>query len=157
MAEHNYQSPVDKLLTYGDTRKSMTQWPDYLSLGLTINDVSELIRMGLDPDLNSADSESLEVWAPIHALRALGQLRAETAIAPLIPLFDEVDDDDSLFEELPGVFAAIGPAAIPALSTYLNNLTHMTFARVIAAGDALAQIAQQHPETRQAVIEQLTK
>src|SRR5258708_15947813 len=113
--------------------------------------------MATDPALNKAHSESLEVWAPIHALRALGQLHDETAIEPLIPLLDEVDDDDALFEELPDVFAAFGPVAISALSAYLDNLTHTSFARVVTAGSALAQIVQKHPETRQMVVEQLTK
>jgi HEAT repeat protein len=30
-----------------------------------------------------ADQNSMEVWAPVHAWRALGQLRAEEAIKPL--------------------------------------------------------------------------
>ena len=140
MAEHSYPPPVDKLLTYGDARNFGDQWPNYLALGLTTDHTPELVRMATDPALNKAHSESLEVWAPIHALRALGQLHDETAIEPLIPLLDEVDDDDALFEELPDVFAAFGPVAISALSAYLDNLTHTSFARVVTAGSALAQV-----------------
>src|SRR5262249_200000 len=50
-----------------------------------------------------------------------------------------------------------GPAAIPALSNYLNHLSHASFARVTAANDALTRIAKAHPETRHIVVEQLTK
>src|SRR5262249_27387476 len=132
-------------------------WPNYLSLGLGVEQIPELIRMATDPELNTAMSDTLEVWAPIHAMRALSQLHAEAAIEPLIPLLDQTDDDDSLFDELPAVFAAIGPAAIPALSNYLNDLSHASFARVTAANDALTKIANAHPETRQIVVEQLTK
>src|SRR5260370_30835067 len=142
MAEHSYHPPVDKLLTYGDARKFVNQWPNYLALGLTTEHTPELVRMATDSALNTADSESVEVWAPIHALRALGQLHAEAAIDPIIPLLDKTDDDDALAEELPVVFAAIGPAAIPALAAYLDNLRKRNFARVITAADALTKIAQ---------------
>src|SRR5260221_13933415 len=98
MVQTTYQPPVDKLLTYGDAR-TFTEWPNYLVLGLTADHIPELIRMATDPALNSATSDTLEVWAPIHALRALGQLHAEAALEPLISLVDKVDDDDSLFEE----------------------------------------------------------
>src|SRR5258708_3242037 len=113
--------------------------------------------MVADPELNQAAFDSLEVWAPVHALRTLAQLRADNAIESLIPLLDRVDDDDSLFEELPTVFSALGPAAIPLLSAYLDELVHASFARVIVAVDALSQIAQKYPETRQGVVERITK
>ena len=61
----------------------MGQWPDYPALGLRMEHVPDLIRMTLDDELHGADSDSREVWAPLHAWRALGQLRAESAIKPL--------------------------------------------------------------------------
>lgn len=115
MVGNSYQPPVDKLLTYGDAQGATDNWPDYLALGLTADHVPELIRMALDPELYSVDWNHPQFSAPIHALRALGQLHAEAAIDPLIPLLDKTDDDDGLAEELPVVFAAIGPAAIPAV------------------------------------------
>src|SRR5438093_123369 len=75
---NDYKDPVARLLTLGDARPVKT-WPNYLELGLSREHVPELIRMATDDELNWADSESLEVWAPIHAWRALGQLRAEEA------------------------------------------------------------------------------
>ncbi len=61
-----YPAPLDQLLTYGDPRK-FREWPDYLALGFTPEHIPDLIRMAADPDLMRADSESLEVWAPVHA------------------------------------------------------------------------------------------
>src|SRR4051794_2619848 len=65
--------------------------------------VPELIRMaldtsGLDDDRqdDDAENEPPELFAQVHAWRALGQLRATEAIAPLISLLrrvDEADDD----------------------------------------------------------------
>lgn len=71
----SYSVPLNRLLTYGDCRN----WPNYQELGLTQEYIPELIRMATDEELNWADPDSLEVWAPIHAWRALGQLRAEEA------------------------------------------------------------------------------
>jgi hypothetical protein len=51
-----------------------------------MDQVPELIRMALDEDLHWADTESAEVWAPLHAWRTLAQLRAEAAVEPLIGL-----------------------------------------------------------------------
>jgi hypothetical protein len=119
---YRYSPPVDRLLTYGDCQPGR-EWPDYLQLGLTSEHVSELIRMATDEDLHFADTESLEVWAPVHAWRALGQLRAEAAIQPLSALLARTAEDledDWTPEELPYVFAEIGPAAIPELTAFLT-------------------------------------
>jgi hypothetical protein len=75
----SYSSPVSELLTFGDCR-DFREWPDYLDLGLRPEHVPELIELATDKELNWADPESLEVWAPVHAWRALGQLRAVPAI-----------------------------------------------------------------------------
>ena len=144
-----YSSPVDLLLVYGDPRK-FREWPDYLTLGFSEQHVPELIRMALDPALNWADSESLEVWAPIHAWRTLGQLRAQAAIEPLLALFHMFEDDegsDWTSDDLPEVYAMIGAAAIPALSAYLLDESHGDFPRENAAR-SLRLIAEKHTDFR---------
>jgi len=42
----------------------------------------------------------------------------------LLGLFDKLEDDDWVHEELPDVFGKIGPAALPALSEYMADLSH---------------------------------
>ena len=66
MTEFDYPAPVSDLLTLGDCR-DMRVWPDYLALGIGPEHISDLIRMVEDDELNWADSDSLEVWAPAHA------------------------------------------------------------------------------------------
>ena len=78
MTNTNYAKPVSRLLTLGDVRKQR-EWHDYAALGLTAAHVQDLVRMALDEDLLWADSEDVVVWAPLHAWRALGQLRAGEA------------------------------------------------------------------------------
>ena len=107
-----YRDPVAQLLTLGDPRQEghmASEWRDYPALGLTTEDVPELARMALDKDLHWTDSEGGEVWAPLHAWRALGQLRAESAVELLLQLLDRIDeyDDDWAQTDLPKVFGMI--------------------------------------------------
>ncbi len=118
----DYPSTVAQLLSLGDPRNEL-RWQNYLALGVSEQDIPDLIRMALDEELHWADSESKQVWAPIHAWRALGQLRAEAAVEPLLHLFRRIDEDndDWVGEELPQVYGMIGPAAIPALAVCLAD------------------------------------
>ena len=149
MTTSSYPPPVDKLLTLGDCRGTLARWPDYLALGLDPEHIPDLIRMATDKELNLADSESLVVWAPIHAWRTLGQLRAESAIEPLLSLLRNIDEHDSDWEgeELPEVYGMIGPAAIPALAAYLADTSHRLWARV-AAASSLKHIGKHHLHAR---------
>ncbi len=144
----SYSPPVDQLLTYGEAQVGSPQnWPNYLELGPGPEQIPDLIRMATDEELNWADSESLEVWAPIHAWRALGQLHAETAIEPLLSLFETLEDNDWVTEELPDVFGMIGRAALPALTAYIANITYDEWARINAIA-AVEKIGSRWPETR---------
>jgi len=141
-----YSPPVSELLTFGDCRE-FRGWPNYLDLGLRPEHVPDLIEMATDEELNWADSESLEVWAPVHAWRALGQLRAVSAIEPLLHLFHELEDSDWVMEELPQVYGMIGREAIPALAQYLDDASHGLWPRVTAAF-SLERIAAGDPSAR---------
>jgi len=152
---NTYPPPIDKLLTYGDAR-NVHDWPDYQQLGFGPEHVPDLIRVATDKDLLWADSDSLEVWAPIHAWRTLGQLRAEAAIEPLLTLFDELGAEEWILEEMPEVYGLIGPAAIPALTAYLADTSHLLFSRVAASG-CLQHIGAQHPEARAECIAAITR
>jgi hypothetical protein len=146
MVQTTYSAPVDVLLSIGEPHGS--RWPDYLKqFNLTTADIPELIRMATDSDLNWAESESLEVWAPLHAWRSLGQLKAEAAIKPLIAIFNEMDDSDWFREEMPDVFGLIGPTAISDLAEFLANPNSMFSSRWMSA-DALVKIGQKHPSAR---------
>ncbi len=148
----SYGPPVEQLLTYGEGRGySSENWPNYLELGLGPEQIPDLIRMATDDALNWADSDSLEVWAPIHAWRALGQLRAEAAVEPLLTLFESLDDSDWVMEELPEVFAMIGPAALPALAAYIADVSHDVEAR-ISAIPSVEKIGTRWPEARSASV-----
>jgi hypothetical protein len=148
---YDYNPPVAQLLALGDIRGQARQ--DYLALGLSAAHIPDLVRMAQDDDLHWADSDSAEVWAPIHAWRALGQLGAVEAIEPLVahlPRIDEVEDDWAM-EEIPYALAGIGEAAVPALALFLADKRYGLWARVTAAS-SLGKIGEQHPPAREAAI-----
>lgn len=157
--DNKYTSPVTQLLTYGDCPKmerSPNKWPNYLELGLTQAHIPQLISMATDEELNWADSEGLEVWAPIHAWRALGQLQAIEAIKPLLHFESVLEYDDWIAEELPYVYGSMGEKAIPALTEYLfDDLSELR--PCITATYGLLRIGEMHPETWTECVSILTK
>ena len=122
-------------------------WPNYLELGLAEEHIPELIRMISDEALNHAGVDSSEVWAPLHAWRALGQLKAVEAAEPLVRLYDSLPDDHWLCRELPKVFSLIGPDAIPAIQKYFCDDTVDEFHK-LEAPSCLETIALDHPGHR---------
>ena len=150
MGTESYAPPVDKLLTYGDGREigeNPKDWPQYLELGIGPEHISDLIRMATDEELRWAESDTLEVWAPIHAWRALGQLRAVEAVEPLLGLFDRLEYDDWVNEELPDVFGMVGPAALPALAEYIADLSHNDSSRISAIA-GIENIGKRWPDAK---------
>jgi Protein of unknown function (DUF1186) len=159
----SYTSPVDKLLTYGDPRElGGDPWPDDLELGLTSEHIPELLRMVTDKELLNTDAEEDPAgWAPLHAMRALGQLRDISALEPLLAASDMLlDDDEGLgdwaLEELPEVYALLGPQGIPSLASVLSDTSRDLYVRSIAE-HGLKLIAQKYPEHRDACIEILAR
>jgi len=153
-----YTFPVDKLLTLGKPESTTPDnWPNYLELGLGPQHIPELISMATDPVFrspeaaNESEEDDPDYWAPLHAIRALGQLHAETAAEPLVNLLAVLEDDEWMLEELPKVFGMIGPAAIPFLSAYLSDASHDVYSRAYASNGFIA-IAERYPESREGCI-----
>ena len=141
MTQAMYSDPVNALLSLGETR--FRKWPDYLKqFHWTAADIPELIRMATDLELNWA--EGLEVWAPVHAWRSLGQLKAEAAIKPLVSIFNEMSECDWFLDEVPDVFGLIGPSGISDTAEFLANPKNQLTARWMSA-DILVKIGQEHP------------
>ena len=117
--------------------------------------------MATDRELRSlepeeGEEEEPEFWAPVHAIRALGQLHAEAAAEPLVNMLSELEHDNWIQEELPQIYVLIGPAAIPALTAYLTNSTHDQYSRGFAA-ESLEAIGKKYPETRSECISVIRK
>ena len=143
----NYSPPVDQLLTYGETSTlTPDRWPDYRALGLGPEHVPALIRMLADEKLHDVDS--VEGWGPMHAYRALVQLDIQAALEPLlavIGLFRE--SNDFAMEEMPYIFAMIGPAALPRMAEYLADGSRNEWAHVCVI-EGIGKIGLEWPESR---------
>ena len=152
---YTYTEPVSKLIKLG--RPEGETWLDYSTLGITRDQIPDLIRLVEDHELRVMpppqdlpdDLELSEWFAQIHAWRALAQFQAEEAIPAILGILHQVDDedDDWIGEDASEVFGLIGPAAINPITEYLKDDANGLYARV-AAADSLQQIGKAYPETR---------
>jgi hypothetical protein len=159
---------LEPLLRLGDDdslRQKLDGWHDYVAeFGLTPADVPALVAMlqrwvdVIEEEEPDEDDEPRPEWcAPIHAWRALGQLRTVEAVEPMLAQNDRLDVaiDDWSMEDWPDVFGMIGPPALPALLAYAADGAHREFARDLAVRGAV-KIAEQFPDVRDRVVEALT-
>lgn len=152
--EISYHPPLSRLLSLGEP--DYLKWDDYTAFDISSKDIPELIRMATDEALHEDKSDSDFIWAPIHAWRALGRLQAVEAVAPLLSLFQMVDDapDDWIHGDLPKALARIGRAAFEPVVDYLANEEYGEWPRVVAA-NTLGELGQTHPELREECIGKL--
>lgn len=153
----DFSEPVLALIQLGEDPARQRGFPDYLDLvGLTAEHIPELIRIVKDieifmPEEDIGDYD--EVYAPIHAWRALGQLKAEEAILVLVDLViqNEYLEMDWIMEEIPEVMALIGPACIPALAAYIKQKDKEEWTTAVMSG-ALSEIGKMNAESRDACV-----
>ncbi len=152
----DYTGPVARLLTFGEPVGEVAEeWTDYpAQFGFDAGHVDDLIRMACDEALNLATSENDEIWAPVHAMRALGQLRAEAAVAPLLEFIATDAGEYTPEYGLPEVFGMIGQPAIAPVAGYILDRSKPTLP-VGTAIEGLGQIAKRHPQCRSACVETL--
>lgn len=147
-----YPPPVDALRQIGDARKADVA-VRRAALGLSQEHLPDLLRMSRDRDLYGANSDTDEVWAPLHAFYALSDLDVSSVIPELIPLFDL--EDDWFSEALPELLGRVGAPALEPLRAYLADRTRWGYGHSRAC-EALEKIAEQHPELREQVVAMLS-
>jgi hypothetical protein len=150
-----YPAPLDALLTLGRVGFGHRGWRDYLGMGFTAEHVPDLLRMADDPELHGASSEDPRVYAPVHAWRTLGLLRAGEAAAPLAEMMVRYEDDCAR-EDLPRVLGMIGEAAVEPVRAVLETADASLFTRV-AAACALQEIGERHASERDRAVHLLTR
>ena len=153
-----FTDPVCRLLTIGDSGSADPEdWPDYVAeFGLDPAHIPDLIRLACDTGLsfgNHADDRVM--WASMHAWRALGQMRAEDAVVPLLALSKTMEGDEPAAEEIPEVLGMIGPPAIPHIAAYLGDSSNMAV-HESAAIDGIRQIVRRNSGCRDECIGILT-
>ena len=145
---YGYPMPVARLLALGrPALGDPDRWISAAELELSTEHVPELIRLMMDGRWDTLEASSPAVYAPVHAWRALGDLRAEEAIPALTALLfgnDEVSDD-WVSEDVPVVLGLIGAGAIPALESYLGACRDDR-PSCLSASSSIAQVGMRHPE-----------
>ncbi|MBI1851960.1 MAG: DUF1186 domain-containing protein [Planctomycetes bacterium] len=155
MSKSSYTHPVDQLLSLGEP--DLRHWADYAALGIGREHSAELMRMIQDSELNEAWNNTTEVWAPLHAWRALGQFRVEDAVPVLVWWIEEMGPGDEWsFEELPLVLGMIGSAAVAPLKSLLADASRAERARQ-TAGRAPVHVAERHPAERDRCVAALAR
>ena len=152
-----YAPSVSTLLSLGAVEVG-EPWLRYDSFGITAAHVGDLVGILRDEVLAAAPPDSDEAWAPRHAWRALGQLRAEAAIEPLLNVLLR-NDDDWAREEIPEVLGMIGPVAIEPVTAELARLApgSPTPIAAYALVTSLENIVEGFPETRGRVVDVLQR
>jgi hypothetical protein len=116
--------------------------------------IPDLERMVLDEGLLSGWPVEPPSWAPLHALRLLGCLRAHQSAGRLLALMDQ--EDDWLSDLLPSIWTEMGPRAAEPLWEYIQNRQHNPEQRGnVMIG--LQKLAEEHRPYRREVVEGLSQ
>ncbi len=154
----NDNDPVQRLLRIGKIDEfSPDGWLDYVGeFSFGTEHVPALIRLACDRRLHDLEADKAAGWAPMHAWRALAQLRATEAIAPLLALVRALPGYDAISEDLPHVFAMIGSATIAPIHAFLVSELDKADDGGGTAIESLAKVGTRHPECRDQCIAILT-
>ncbi len=153
-----YAPPVDALLAIGSPYPSDHKGERRVLPEFTPANVPDLLQMATDDELHRAPAITTAVWAPMHAIRALGNLRAVEATDPLLAQLRRIDEDedDYVGDEVIHALAAIGPAVVEPVARYLADASHGLRARGSAAR-TLRLIGMNLPDARVACVDPLTR
>ena len=140
--------------------EGMGLWLDYADLGVNESDVADLLDLMTDESLAFADSNTKEVWIPLHCWRALAQLRSLEAFGPILALHEEFPEDDWLSSDLAKIAILIGKDTLPPMAAYLARKDKDESIRGNVA-DSIASLGCHYPDIRDNCIrvlrDQLTK
>jgi hypothetical protein len=153
-------SAIERICRKGDPRNTW-RWregdPDYVAeFGLGPEHIPALVEIARQWAETGERTKDDTLYAPVHAWRALGQLRAVEAVEPLLAMQNRLDElgDDWYLEEFHDVFGLIGPPAISAMAAYLADRGNSEYGRVSSA-NGLCEVGKRHPEARQQIVEVL--
>jgi hypothetical protein len=155
----DYAPPVNQLLTLGKPEKPFggCVGDGYEHFGFGPQDVAELIAMATDMGLNTADGDAPQVWAPLHAWRALSAIDGLAALDAMLAIHKAVNEEtysDQPGEDLLDLAGRLGAAAVPSLERYLADKTMGDSRNYMAS--ALSKVGRNHPDERGRCVSILT-
>jgi uncharacterized protein (DUF1800 family) len=147
-----YSEPLTSLLAYGSSLlppaifvSQFESWRKH---------IPALTRMAVDPALLNGWPSDPASWGSWYALHLLGKLGAAESAFTLSELADL--ENDWLSDRLPEIWAEMGLEAEPLLWMLLDDPSHSTKKRGLAA-NALQLLADEEPLLRPKIIESFGK
>jgi hypothetical protein len=144
-----YAAPIEKLIKLGEPKTY--GWLTYATLGVTTEHIPDLLRVLESPEFDALSREHPELWAPLHAWRALAQLGVLDLVSHLLARLDEFREDnwdDYLLSDFSQAVALIGPAALEPLIEWIEIPGNVGFSAWTVAG-GIAAVGRAHPELRE--------
>ncbi len=154
-ASGSYVDPVSRLLVIRDAAVGLdpSKWLNYKSdFGIGIEHETDLIRLATDRALRATSRKEHEAWGPVHATRALGQLRSSRSVPALLHALRDNIEGRPTPREIGYVFAAVGDLALEILSEFLVGLPDAEDVEIEVVL-ALKEVANFEPSMKQACIE----
>jgi len=110
--------------------------------------IEPLMAVAVDPELNEAETESAEVWTPIHAIQNLVDLELDAdRITRLLHQVEAYPDDDWLSETLIEAMPRLGERAIDPCMAVWRDRTRTEHTRNVGAS-ILETVAKEHSDLR---------
>ncbi len=96
----DYSENIEKLFSLGASGL-VDKEVNYIKLGLSSDDIEELVVVALDDRLHYGDVEDeSHLYAPIHAINTLSQLSIREPFEKIFDLIKRYEDDDYLAEAI---------------------------------------------------------
>ena len=131
-----YPEKFKPLFTYGQEGLMRTEevTPDYLEFGFSEKDVDLLTELVFDEALNSLpynEKNEGKLFASVHAVMVLGQLKAQKPFKLLLEGLDRDEDDDYYRSAVIYYFKKIGNEVAEALITYFLDASNNIYNRML--------------------------
>ncbi len=140
---------IEQLFTEGETLSSSTRRAIVANGDAA---VPELLEIARDRDLLMEGSDG-DGWAPIHAVKLLGELGAQEAVPDLLSLLEESDCNQIVYSGCIHALTSIGAASLePTLAAVAANPDH-EFVR--AACDVLCRLGVRDDRVFELLVEGL--
>lgn len=132
-----YPEKFKHLFEYGREGLMRTEefTPDYLEFGFSEEDVDLLVELVFDEELNALVSNKKndgKLFAPIHSVMVLGQLKAQKPLKLLLEGLDRDENDDYYKNAVLYYFRKIGNEIIEELVDYFLDDSNTTYNRTLA-------------------------
>jgi hypothetical protein len=133
--EHPDRDPLDRIVDYGPGA------------------IPPLIDLATDDQLLFPGGEDPEIWTPVHAVQLLGEMRAQEAIEPLLPLL-EFPGDQYICVRAQEALGLIGATVLPHVRKLLADKEQDQYLRA-RCSETVKKVAQHYPETRSGAVQAL--